>query len=160
VQLKYEITQQEFLEMAWSRYRASARWKFALSLSALLLAAGVLLCFYADHTLGFTLVCLSLLFLLLIVGVTSLSFRRAYRRNSRMFGLRTITISDTGFISDNPLGRTETTWNMYEKFRETKTLFLLYQSVDLIGILPKRAFATAAELEHFRALLTSKVRSS
>ncbi|MGZ7090791.1 MAG: YcxB family protein [Candidatus Angelobacter sp.] len=75
-----------------------------------------------------------------------------------MFGLRTVSISDAGFISDHPLGHSETTWNMYEKFRETRYLFLLYQSADLISILPKRVFASPADLDQFRALLTSKVR--
>jgi hypothetical protein len=159
MKFSYEITQHEFLEMAWLRYRASARWKFALSFWALLLVAGILLCVSAERALGFILLCASVLFLLMIIGITSLSFRRGYRRNPRLFGARTTTITDAGVVSDHPLGHVETTWNMYAKFRETKNLFLLYQSADLIGILPKRVFASPDELQEFRLLLTAKLRA-
>jgi len=74
-----------------------------------------------------------------------------------MFGSRTITITDDGLISGSPMGHAETMWNMYEKFRETKSLFLLYQSADLIGILPKRVFATPADIQQFRSLLAAKI---
>jgi hypothetical protein len=159
VKFEYEITQQEFLEMAWLRYRASSRWKFALAFGALLLAAGIFFYFFADHSIGLILIGGFVFFMSLNTTVTALSFRRVYRRNSRLFGLRTTTIRDAGFVSDSPMGHTETTWNMYEKFRETKNLFLLYQSADLIGILPKRVFATPPDLQEFRSLLTSKLRS-
>ena len=121
--------------------------------------AGLRFCFSAERPLGFVFLCLSVLFLIMVVGVTALSFRRVYRRNRRMFGQRTTTITDVGFVSHSPMGHTETTWNMYERFRETKNLFLLYQSADLIGILPKRVFATPADLEQFKSLLTSKLRA-
>jgi hypothetical protein len=158
VKLEYEITLQEFLEMAWLRYRASARWIFGLCFSAAVFLFGVFLYIFVAHDFGFYLMGLSSFLVLMLFAVTSLSFRRFYRRNSRMFGPRTTTITDAGFVSDSPMGHAETTWNMYEKFRETKSLFLLYQSADLIGILPKRVFATPADLEQFKSLLTSKIR--
>jgi YcxB-like protein len=124
--------------------------------SAAVFLFGVFLYIFVAHDFGFYLMGLSSFLVLMLFAVTSLSFRRVYRRNSRMFGSRTITISDAGFISDSPMGRIETTWNLYEKFRETNNLFLLYQSADLIGILPKRVFATPADLQQFRSLLTAK----
>jgi hypothetical protein len=76
-----------------------------------------------------------------------------------MFGMRTVTISDTGIVSDHQLGHSEAAWNMYEKFRETEKLFLLYQSPDLIGMVPKRVFSNPEELQQFRTLITSKIRA-
>jgi hypothetical protein len=160
VKLEYEITLQEFLEMAWLRHRASVRRIFGLCFSAAVFLFGVFLYIFVAHDFGLYLMGLSSFLVLMLFAVTSLSFRRVYRRNSRMFGPRTITISDAGFISDHPLGRAETTWNMYEKFRETNNLFLLYQSADLIGILPKRVFATPVDLQQFRSLLTAKIRTA
>jgi hypothetical protein len=72
--------------------------------------------------------------------------------------MRTVTVSDTGIVPDHQLGHTESAWNMYEKFRETQKLFLLYQSSDIIGIVPKRVFASPADLQQFRGLIASKVR--
>ncbi len=122
------------------------------------LGLGFALYVYADHSIGLTLIAGSIFLLLLQWVIPSLVFRRVYRRNIRMFGTRTVTISDTGIVADHQLGHVESTWNMYEKFRETQKLFLLYQGADLIGIVPKRAFASPADIQQFRALITSNVR--
>jgi len=158
VQLKYEITFPEYREMAWLRHRSSIRWIIGICLGIMGLGLGVVFYFYADHWLGIFLIALSIFLLLLQLVIPSLVFARVYRRNNRMFGMRTVTISDTGIVSDHQLGHSESAWNMYEKFHETPRLFLLYQSADIIGILPKRAFASPADLQQFRALIASRLR--
>jgi hypothetical protein len=158
VQLKYEITFPEFREMAWLRHRSSIRWITGICLSILGLALGLVFFVYTDHWLGIFLIAASVFLLLVQLIVPSLAFARVYRRNSRLFGMRTVTVSDTGIVSDHQLGHTESAWNMYEKFRETPRLFLLYQTSDIVGIVPKRAFANSADLEQFRRLIASKVR--
>ena len=122
------------------------------------LGLGVVFYVYADHWLGIFLIALSIFLILLQLIIPPLVFARVYRRNSRLFGMRTVTVSETGIVSDHQLGHTESAWNMYEKFRETQKLFLLYQSADLVGIVPKRAFASPAELQQFRVLMTSNIR--
>ncbi len=144
--------------MAWLRHRSSIRWIIGICVGIIGLLLGSVIYSYSDHVLGLILVAFSIFLLLLQLVIPSLVFARVYRRNSRMFGLRTVTISDTGIVSDHQLGHTESAWNMYEKFRETQKLFLLYQSADIIGIVPKRAFANPADLQQFRALMASKVR--
>jgi hypothetical protein len=159
VQLKYEIALPEFMEMAWLRHRSSIRWIIGICVGLIGLLMGAAFYVYTDHVVGMILIAFSIFLLLMQFVVPSLVFRRTYRRNLRMFGMRTINISDTGIVSDHQLGHSESAWNMYEKFRETQKLFLLYQSTDLIGILPKRAFANPADLQQFRALIASKIRS-
>lgn len=146
--------------MAWLRQRSSIRWIFGLSIDAALFVFGIFFYIYSAPDLGVYAIGLSIFLGLILFLVPSLVFRRIYRRNSRIFGHRTVSISDTGIVSDHPLGHSETTWNMFERFRETKNLFLLYQSADLTSPMPKRVFANPAELAQFRVLLTSKVRSS
>jgi hypothetical protein len=158
VQLKYEITFPEYKEMAWLRHRSSIRWIIGICLGIMWLGLGLVFYFYADHGLALFLIAAAVFLLLLQLVIPSLVFARVYRRNSRMFGMRTVTVSDTGIVSDHQLGHTESAWNTYEKFRETPRLFLLYQSADIIGIVPKRAFANPADLQQFRALIASKVR--
>jgi hypothetical protein len=144
--------------MAWLRHRSSIRWITGICLSILGLALGLVFFVYTDHWLGIFLIAASVFLLLVQLIVPSLAFARVYRRNSRLFGMRTVTVSDTGIVSDHQLGHTESAWNMYEKFRETPRLFLLYQTSDIVGIVPKRAFANSADLEQFRRLIASKVR--
>jgi hypothetical protein len=158
VQLKYEITLPEFREMAWLRHRSSIRWIIGICIGIIGLGLGSALYVYADHSVGLILIAGSIFLLLLQLVIPSLVFRRVYRRNIRMFGMRTVIICDTGIVADHELGHVESTWNMYEKFRETQKLFLLYQGADLIGIVPKRAFANPADLQQFRALITSNIR--
>jgi hypothetical protein len=160
VQLKYEITFPEYKEMAWLRHRSSIRWIIGICLCIGWLALGLIVYFYGDHGLGLYLIAASVFLLLLQLAIPSLAFARLYRRNSRMFGMRTVTISDDGIVADHQLGHTESGWSMYEKFRETQNLFLLYQTTDLIGIVPKRVFANAAELQQFRTLIASKIRQA
>jgi YcxB-like protein len=158
VQLKYEITFPEYKEMALLRHRSSIRWIIGICLGIMGLGLGLVFYVYADHVLGLFLTAFSIFLLLLQLVIPSLVFARLYRRNSRMFGMRTVTVSDSGIVSDHQLGHSESGWSMYEKFRETQNLFLLYQTTDLIGIVPKRVFANAAELQQFRTLIASKVR--
>lgn len=159
MQLKYEIALPEFMEMAWLRHRSSIRWIIGICVGVIGLLMGAAFYVYTDHVVGMILIAFSIFLLLMQFVVPSLVFRRTYRRNLRMFGMRTINISDGGIIADHQLGHSESAWNMYEKFRETQKLFLLYQSTDLIGILPKRAFANPADLQQFRTLIASKIRS-
>ena len=158
MQLKYEITLPEYSEMAWVRHRSSIRWGIGICIGVIGLLCGAVSYVYADHGLALFVIAVSIFLLLMQFVVPSLVIRRSYRRNSRMFGMRTVTISDTGIVADHPLGHAEATWNMYEKFRETEKLFLLYQSTDLIGILPKRVFANADDLQQVRTLIASKIR--
>ena len=144
--------------MAWLRHRSSIRWIIGICLGIVMLALGLVFYVYADHSVGIILIAGSIFLLLLQLIIPPLVFARVYRRNSRLFGMRTVTVSDHGIVSDNQLGHTESAWNMYEKFRETRNLFLLYQSADIIGIVPKRAFASPAELEQFRSLIASRIR--
>jgi hypothetical protein len=158
VQLKYEITFPEYKEMAWLRHRSSIRWIIGICVGVGGLMLGLVFFVYAAHWLGIFLIALSVFLLLLQLVIPSLVFARVYRRNNRMFGMRTVTISDAGIVADHQLGHTESGWSMYEKFRETQNLFLSYQTTDLIGIVPKRVFANAAELQQFRNLIASKIR--
>jgi hypothetical protein len=160
MKLEYEIALPEFMEMAWLRHRSSMRWIIGMSIGVIGILLGTAFYIYADHGLGSVLFALSILLLFMQFVVPSLVFRRVYRRNSRMFGTRTVIIDETGIRSDHPLGHTEAAWDTYQKFGETRRSFLLYQSPDLIGILPKRVFADPADLEHFKALITSKIGPS
>jgi hypothetical protein len=155
VQLKYEISFPEYKEMAWLRHRSSIRWIIGICVGIMGLGLGVAFYVYAGHWSGIFLIALSIFLLLVQLIIPSLVFARVYRRNSRMFGMRTVTVSDTGIVSDHQLGHSEAGWSMYEKFRETQNLFLLYQTTDVIGIVPKRVFANPADLQQFRALIAS-----
>ena len=155
MKFQYEILLPEFMEMAWIRHRSSIRWLVGICVGVIGLILGIVLYIYAEPVMGVFLAALSIFLLLMQFVIPTFVFRRVYRRNSRMFGPRTVTVNEAGIISDHQLGRSEAAWSTYFKFHETAKSFLLYQSADLIGILPKRVFTGAAHLQEFRALLAA-----
>ena len=157
MKLQYEILLSEFMEMAWIRHRSSVRWIVGIGVGLIGLVVGILFYAYAEPVPGIFLAVLSTFLFLMQFVIPTFVFQRVYRRNSAMVGPRTVTISDIGITSDHQLGRSESSWNTYQKFKETERSFLLYHSPDLIGILPKRVFAGPEDLQEFRALLTAKV---
>jgi len=84
--------------------------------------------------------------------------RKIYSRNPRLYGKRTVIFDDEGLTSDSDIAHVEIKWSSFEKFKETKNLFLIYQTKDVAGITPKRAFPNPEAVEQFRNLLASKVR--
>ncbi|HET9183654.1 MAG TPA: YcxB family protein [Candidatus Angelobacter sp.] len=157
MKLQYEILLPEFMEMAWTRHRSSIRWLVGICVGLIGFVVGIAFYIYATPWLGIFLVVLSVFLLLMQFVIPTFVFRRVYRRNSRMFGPRTVTVSGNGITSDHQLGRSEAAWNTYQKFKETERSFLLYQSADLIGILPKRAFTAPEDLQAFKDMLRAKV---
>jgi len=83
--------------------------------------------------------------------------RRIYRQNPQLFEMRTLTFSDEGLKSEKATGNIESKWSSFKKFKETKNLFLTYQSKDMVGMVPKRAFSNPEDIAQFRNLLASKL---
>jgi hypothetical protein len=54
----------------------------------------------------------------------------------------------------------EMTWANFIRFVESKNLFLLYPNKIVFHMIPKRAFASAEEMDSFRELATSKIAPS
>ena len=61
------------------------------------------------------------------------------------------------FFATAAYGETRLTWDYFRKWKEGKTLFIVYQSDRIMQIIPKRCFASAEEMVEFRALLTKKI---
>lgn len=72
--------------------------------------------------------------------------------------MRTVTVDESGLKSDSELQHVEIKWSSFEKFSETKNLFLIHQTRDVVGIVPKRAFSSPDDIVQFRNLLAQKVR--
>jgi hypothetical protein len=53
----------------------------------------------------------------------------------------------------------EMTWASFTRFKESKGVFLLYPNKLVFHMIPKRAFASADEIESFRVLVASKIPS-
>jgi len=65
---------------------------------------------------------------------------------------KTLDISAGGVVITDAVSRTETHWDGFVGWQETKTLFVLFPSQHWVIFFPKRAFASDEELEAMRAL--------
>ena len=154
MQIRYEITPSDHLEMVIAR-RSRRGFKTFLSLIGLSLA--VISFWYIDLAFSTFLVLVFAALSLIEIFLPSIIHRRIYRRNRRLFSERTVTFDDEGVKSISDIGQVEKNWRSFEKFRETRNLFLLFQTQDCVGIVPKRAFQTQADVAQFSTLLTSKI---
>ena len=157
-QLRYEITPAEHLEMVKVVRSSLAGRLIRIYLAVIGLSLGIVSYLYFDRSLGLLMILLFIVFIILQVFLPYIIHRRVYYRNPRFFGMRTVTFDDEELKSDSEIAHVEKKWSSFEKFKETNNLFLTYQTKDVVGIVPKRAFATQDDVAQFRNLLTSKMR--
>jgi hypothetical protein len=158
VQLEYEITPAEHFEMIKHvRIRPAAR-IVRICLYVFGIVIGVVTYQYLEQVLGTFLVSLFVALIILQMIMPYIIHRRIYSRNPRLYGKRTVTFDDQGLTSDSDIAHVEIKWSSFEKFRETQNLFLIYQTKDVAGITPKRAFPSPEAVAQFRSLLVAKVR--
>jgi len=69
----------------------------------------------------------------------------------------TVAASESGLLFHQEDRKSDYTWNAFMNFRETAVIFLLYVGESSFVMIPKRAFATAADLDAFSQLLRGAV---
>lgn len=155
MQIRYEITPSDHLEMLKVRFGLGAR------LGRILICiAGIIVGALGYHFFGATWLVVVGVFAGLTIAQVFMPYlvhRRIYRQNPQLFEMRTLTFSDEGLKSEKATGNIESKWSSFKKFKETKNLFLTYQSKDMVGMVPKRAFSNPEDIAQFRNLLASKL---
>ena len=156
MRLKYEITLADHLELQKARMGSRRLTRLCLSVAGVLV--GIWTYCYQDHGLGMAVVWGFTVFAILQFWLPSLNYRKFYNRNPRLFGTRTVDFDDEGVKSDGPLSSVNIQWANFEKFVETKNLFLTFQTRDVVGVIPKRAFESPEAIAEFRRFLSSKMK--
>ncbi len=80
---------------------------------------------------------------------------RMFRRSPNTSSERSVSIGRDGIKVVMPNANEEVQWSAFQKARELKKTFLVYNGPKSFYIFPKRAF-TSEHLEEFRALLREK----
>jgi YcxB-like protein len=154
MQIQYDIKPSEHLEMVKAR-RDPRRPRLFLSILGCCLA--VISCWFIDLPFSVFLVLVFAALVLIEASLPTLVHRRVFYRIPRLFCVRTVTFDDEGIKSESDLGQIQRKWDSFETFKETDNLFLMFQTKDCVGIIPKRAFPTKVEMADFRRILTSKI---
>ena len=88
----------------------------------------------------------------LFICLPRLQTRQAIKNGGRILDPVETTISAVGIESANSVATTNLSWGAFIRDVETKNLFLVYPSRQMLHIYPKRAFAPE-EIETFRGML-------
>ncbi len=86
--------------------------------------------------------------------------RRAYEQRKDLHRECTFTPSDEGLSFKSVDVEGKKAWSDYLKWKEGKSVFLLYMSDNLYQLVPKRFFATGADIDAFRDTLSRRVKRS
>jgi len=86
--------------------------------------------------------------------------RRTYRQRKGIQRQLALSISDRGIYAENENGSATTPWGDFIKWKEGKSLFLLYLSDSSFLVVPKRFFSPETDTELFRKVLKDKVVSN
>jgi len=81
--------------------------------------------------------------------------QRMYRSHLKNTGVK-YRLDDGGIEYSSSMGSNYTKWNAFNRFRETPSLFLLFQPNRRFQLLPKRGIESA-RLDETRALLREKL---
>jgi hypothetical protein len=84
--------------------------------------------------------------------------RRVWDNEPSLQLRRTLDADRSRVIIDNGQTRIERKWNSFRRFIESPNLFLLYTSDYAFDIVPKRAFASPAQVDEFRRLLEQQIQ--
>lgn len=152
--IRYRLTDKEWLESCTARSRV-IRWSFASVLGGFFVLLGGLEIISKRSTLAsaFTSFAMGAFFIALPYA-TKLTFRR-----SPVYGKEVeVQIGTSGVTFKIAAVFSEFGWDAFKEFKETKDLFLLYQTPAFPHPLPKRAFS-AEDQNQFRALAKEKIPS-
>ena len=97
-------------------------------------------------------------FLLGIIRVGSFfAAKSAVKNTPAMQGPTVWTFTDHGIGIVGPTARGELQWNSFLQVRETRQQFLLYQNKNQANVIPKRCFASPAEIGRLQEMLRRQV---
>ena len=83
-------------------------------------------------------------------------WRRNFNKDPQLQQEVTAEISDKGIHLIGPNSDSHIAWAAFRRYLESDTIFMLYQTNQIINILPKRFFEPS-EAQHFHDLLAAKL---
>ncbi len=97
-------------------------------------------------------------FLLFALVINPLQIANKVKKDERLHSPIQYEVSAEQILFKNQFTETKTDWGSFQKFIETKDVFLLVYSINkrMFQIIPKRAFASSDDEQTFKQLLISK----
>lgn len=169
LKFEYRLTERDFFEANCAHLR-SQRFLYWLRwlISLLFIAIGLLYLVFAVFNSSFFIALLTGIIFLggyaLIPEPTINFWRRQqigkiWQQSTWLHGVTEIEATEIELKTATPSLSTQIGWENFTHFIELPLLFVVYLTPRLIYIFPKRAFVDAAQIDEFRSLLQTHIRS-
>jgi hypothetical protein len=118
---------------------------------------------FSGHDMAFTFKSLFPLALFVIIACTAFwlgphfAARRQFNTSPSSKGPIDLEVSDSGLHFRSPTTDSKMSWQNFARVLESKSMFLLFTSVQAFLVVPKRAF-TAEQLNEFRARIPKGIQ--
>ena len=98
------------------------------------------------------------LFIVFTLVINPLRLANRVKKDPRLSSPVQYEVSEEQIIIKNQFSETKTDWGTFQRFVESKDVFLLIYTVNknMFQLVPKRAFASSEEVDAFRKLLVAK----
>ena len=160
---EFEWTEQDYVDTQRTHVRRSMGWKLWFVYAIVILGIGgvIAVLWTGDQKLQqqfFPLeIVTGILTVLIILLRSGILYRAQFRKIPALKRRTRVQADEQGISFSSELSNSRTSWAAFEKWAETPTLFMLYSQPRLVHTVPKRAIP-ADELEHFREILSQRVR--
>jgi hypothetical protein len=157
MELKFQCNYQDYLEA--QRAHASFVGRYLLPiLGILFVALGTVRSFTENLGAGAPLLAIGVFWLGWGLFCRTWYLRRDFRKNPNFVRDILLVVKPDGLGTATDVGKSDTNWTAYTKFKETPNLFMLYLGGRIFRVIPKRAFA-GPQLDQFRDLLRQNLKT-
>lgn len=162
--VKYSISAEDFSHSqrlhrakVLPRWRRSMRWLVSAWIVIVVCSVSVISVVNKRPILSGTALplVLCLIYLLALWVVPQYSRKKTFEKDQRLQQEITAQISEDGIHFVTPNSDARTNWGLFVRYLESDRIFVLYQSNQIMNVLPKRFFGPY-EVEQFHQLLQQK----
>lgn len=159
ISLRFKYTEEEYIAATRLYVSRSTDVLIRFVVSSLFMAAGIFLVLLVelDSVISFTLIFITVIWVLM--GFLSLFVmpRQSFRRDPKFRDEYFLQFSEDGIQFKTVQIDALIQWSLYTKVLEDDRFYLMIYGEDMISVIPKRAFTSAAQEAAFDALLTTKL---
>ncbi len=101
-----------------------------------------------------------LFLVVLLYGSPYLSARNLWKNSPNIRAVSRFSFSERGVEIKSPTARAELQWASFVRAKETSEFFLLYVRKSMAQIVPKRAFASEADVAALRNLVRNQIKNA
>lgn len=161
ISLRFKYTEEEYVSATRYYLIHSTEFLFQLIVSSLFIAAGVFLVLLLDleSVVTFVLAFVGVIWLFVWLLALFVMPRQRFRSDPKFRDEYFLQFSEDGIQFKTAQIDALIQWSLYTKVLENDRFYLLVYGKNMISVIPKRAFSSAAQEAAFDALLRTKLRT-